>query len=201
MDITGALKRLHQEDLVQALGGVSLLKYQQDGGPSLADVAGVLREHTARPLEALSRLRDWQILNCLIGNWDGHGKNLALLYEPGEPVPSLAPFYDLVAIEFLNLVKPGSWARDMALAVGEHAVPEKIGRSDWEAFAGDLGMPPRRVLARVEELAETLPGIAADVRDAFAENHGDEAIYYQLVESVRRRCKWTLQSIGTRRPS
>ena len=84
-DADGRLTRLHQEDLLQALGLSATLKYQRDGGPSVGDVAEVLREHTAHPAEALASLRDWQILNCLIGNWDGHGKNLALLYAPARP--------------------------------------------------------------------------------------------------------------------
>ena len=64
-DATGRLTRLHQEDLLQALGLAAALKYQRDGGPSLGDAAALLRAHTARPAEALARLRDWQILNCL----------------------------------------------------------------------------------------------------------------------------------------
>ncbi len=95
----------------------------------------LLPAHTARPAEALAQLRDWQILNCLIGNWDDHGKNLALLYGPGQAVPTLAPFYDLISIEFLNLLRPGTWARDMAFAIGEHHEPERITRSDWLTFA------------------------------------------------------------------
>lgn len=77
-DADGRLRRLHQEDLLQALGRSAAIKYQRDGGPSLGDAAELLREHAARPVEALARLRDWQIFNCLVGNWDGHAKNLAL---------------------------------------------------------------------------------------------------------------------------
>lgn len=196
---SGQLLRLHQEDIVQALGLSSLLKYQSDGGPALSDVAHLLRAHTARPVEALAHLRDWQVFNCLIGNWDGHGKNLALLYEPGEVTPSLAPFYDLVAIELLNLVRPNTYARDLAFAVGSHYVPEQITRADWEALARDLGMPARRVLARLEEWALQLPDICRAARAAFAAEHGDEAVYDKLEESVRRRCKWTLNSLAGRK--
>ena len=189
------LQRLHQEDVIQALGFATLLKYQQDGGPSIRDVAELLRAHTARPIESLACLRDWQIFNYLIGNWDGHGKNIALLYEPGEAVPVLAPFYDLVAIEFFNLLRPGTWSRDMAFFIGENRIPERVSRVDWETFARDLGMPPRRLLDRVGELAGQLSDFARDSRQAFAENFGDEPVYDQLVESVRRRCQWLLDSV------
>lgn len=194
-DAGGRRRRLHQEDLLQALGEPTALKYQRDGGPSISQVADLLREHVARPAEALGILRDWQMFNYLVGNWDGHGKNLALLYAFGEGVPVLAPFYDLVAIEFLNLVRPQSWSRDMAFQIGEHHVPEQVTRADWEHFARDLRMPPKRVLARLEELAQQLPDIAAQARVHFAELHGIEPVLEKLEESIRRRCRWTMNSV------
>ena len=196
--VDGRLRRLHQEDLLQALGLSAILKYQRDGGPSIGDVADLLRAHAARPAEALGRLRDWQILNCLVGNWDGHGKNLALLYAPGQTVPTLAPFYDLISIEFLNLLRPGTWARDMAFSIGEHHEPERITRSDWQTFARELGMPPRRLLDRVGELASDMPCLARAARETFAQVQGDAQAYDRLEEAVRRRCRWTLESLDAR---
>ena len=200
-DASGNLIRLHQEDLLQAIGESTIFKYQHDGGPSIKDVAEVLRENTAWPINALSHLRDWQIFNYLIGNWDGHGKNLALLYAPDQAVPILAPFYDLVAIEFLNLVRPGPWSRDMSFFIGEHYMPEQITRADWVAFAKDLGMPPKRLLERLEELAAYLPEVAGNAHQAFTETHGDELVYDRLKESVSRRCRWTLNSVFANRPA
>lgn len=194
-DPSGAERRLHQEDVMQALGLPGSLKYQKDGGPCLADVATLLRARTARPAEALARLRDWQMLNCLVGNWDGHAKNLALLYPEGQSVPVLAPFYDLVAIEFLNLVRPGSWARDLAFSIGGSYVPERITKEDWEEFAKDLGMPPKRVLERLEELAVRLPAVAIEFCGAFAREHDDGPVHDRLGESVGRRCGWVLKSV------
>jgi serine/threonine-protein kinase HipA len=189
---TGRMRRIHQEDLLQALGEPTVLKYQQDGGPGLERVADLLRAHVAQPARALGLLRDWQMFNYLVGNWDGHGKNLALLYLPGETVPVLAPFYDLVAIECLNLVRPGSFSRTLSFFIGEHGVPEKVTRADWELFARQLGMPPKRVLARLEEVAQDMPDAAGAARRAFAEAHGDAPLLDRFEESVRRRCKWTL---------
>ncbi|OGT35330.1 MAG: hypothetical protein A2W28_03460 [Gammaproteobacteria bacterium RBG_16_51_14] len=200
-DASGNLIRLHQEDLLQALGVPTIFKYQHDGGPSIKEVAEVLRENTARPIDALSHLRDWQIFNYLIGNWDGHGKNLALLYAPDQAVPALAPFYDLVAIEFLNLVRPGTWSRDMAFSIGDHHEPERITRADWVVFAKDLGMPPKRVLGRLEELATCLPEIAGKTLQAFTETHDIEVVSDRLEESIRRRCHWTLNSVFANRPA
>ena len=161
-------------------------------------MAELLRAHAARPAEALASLRDWQIFNCLIGNWDGHGKNLALLYAPGQAVPTLAPFYDLISIEFLNLLRPGTWSRDMAFSIGERDEPERITRSDWLGFARELGMPPKRLLDRLGELASEMPAVARAARGAFAQTHGDAPAYDRLEEAVHRRCRWTLESLHER---
>lgn len=194
-DASGNFVRLHQEDILQALGHTSIFKYQHGGGPSIGEIAELLRKYTARPIESLSCLRDWQIFNFLIGNWDGHAKNLALLYTPGESVPTLAPFYDLVAIEFFNLLSPGYWAREMAFNIGEHNVPERITRLDWQAFAKDIGMPPKRLLARLEELALVLPDVADAALQAFRHGYANEEVHEQLLEMVRRRCHWALNSV------
>lgn len=191
----GTLHRLHQEDLLQTLGLPSMMKYQREGGPSLAQVADILRAHTDRPAIHIARLRDWQMFNCLIGNWDGHAKNLALLYPPDSAVPELAPFYDLVAIEFLNRLRPGTWSRDMAFDVGTQVEPERITRAEWQQFAKDLGMPPRPTLARLEELALRLPEVAAELSEAFAAEQFYDPALEQFRESVKRRCRWVLNSV------
>ncbi|MBB5021346.1 type II toxin-antitoxin system HipA family toxin [Desulfurispira natronophila] len=195
-DSKGRLVRLHQEDILQALGMPVSMKYQSDGGPSIAQIGELLRQHLDRPAIALSQLRDWQICNFLIGNWDGHAKNLALLYTPGSAAPTLAPFYDLVAIEFLNQLTPGSYARDMALFVGSEKNPERITKAQWEEMARQLSMPPKPLLQRVRELAEQLPGIATACREEFAREHGDRALYDKLVGMVRKRSRWTLKTMA-----
>ncbi len=74
-------------------------------------------------------------------------------------------------------------------------MPEQITRADWVAFAKDLGMPPKRLLERLEELATYLPDVAGNAVQSFSEVHGIEVVYDKLEESVRRRCRWTLNSV------
>lgn len=98
---TGSVARLHQEDTCQALGididrNERRAKYQEFGGPSWRDVAGLLTRHAgeAAPAE-LRRLLSTAVFTQVIGNGDAHGKNLALLHtQPGTVV--LAPLYDTV---------------------------------------------------------------------------------------------------------
>jgi serine/threonine-protein kinase HipA len=193
---SGLLVRLHQEDMAQALGYPSSRKYEEDGGPSLTDIATLLRQRTAEPIRDVARLRDWQLFNYFVGNYDGHAKNLALLYRRGSTVPVLAPFYDLVALEFLYRIGI-RYARKLAFLVGGRSVPEEIRRRDWEGFARQLGIPPKRLLLRVSELALRLPALAQETRAAFAARFGDNQVLDRFEETIRDRCRWTLGSMGT----
>jgi serine/threonine-protein kinase HipA len=90
----GSVQRLHQEDFCQATGVLPDKKYQEDGGPSLARIAGILQAVApATDVEALLRA---VVLNVLIGNGDAHAKNFSLLHHPPGAL-GLAPLYDLMS--------------------------------------------------------------------------------------------------------
>lgn len=96
----GGLRRVHQEDICQALGvnpqsNQGRGKYEGYGGPGLAQVARLLDRHARSPQQELTRLVRAVAFNTIIGNGDAHAKNLSLLHtEPG--VIELAPLYDTV---------------------------------------------------------------------------------------------------------
>lgn len=100
VDADGALARIHQEDVCQALGHDSeanqrRAKYEHGGGPGLAAMAGLLDRYAADPVAELTRLVRAVTFNTVIGNADAHAKNLSLLHRvPG--VVELAPLYDTV---------------------------------------------------------------------------------------------------------
>jgi serine/threonine-protein kinase HipA len=96
-DVTAdPIRRLHQEDMCQALGRPANAKYQAEGGPTVAETVGLLRSCSTVPRRDLPTF--WRALafNWLIGNCDAHGKNFSLLYYDGG-FPTLAPLYDLVS--------------------------------------------------------------------------------------------------------
>ena len=192
-DNQGNLVLRHQEDMLQALGLPPAFKYQSQGGPSLRDIAALLRARALRPDSDIATLADWQMLNFLLGNWDGHAKNLALLYQPGAEAPSLAPFYDLVSIEYLNALG-AHWDRDMGFWVGERNGPDRIRRQDWERLAEDLGMQPNRLLDRLEDFAARLPGITEQAVEDFIATHGEPQVHRQLTRTVQKRCRRLLGS-------
>ncbi|MBN8868246.1 MAG: HipA domain-containing protein [Solirubrobacterales bacterium] len=95
----GRVRRLHQEDICQALGVDPMVgervKYESHGGPGLKDVAKLLDDYADDAQRELDRLVEAVTFTVLIGNADQHGKNLSLLHGPDGEV-SLAPLYDTV---------------------------------------------------------------------------------------------------------
>jgi serine/threonine-protein kinase HipA len=100
VDGDGTVRRVHQEDLCQALGidprgARGRAKYQDAGGPTFRQAAALLDAFAAAPEAELDRLVAIATYTVLIGNADAHGKNLALLHDTAETV-TLAPLYDTV---------------------------------------------------------------------------------------------------------
>jgi serine/threonine-protein kinase HipA len=179
------LERLHQEDFCQAQGIVSELKYQKEGGPSLKQCFGLLREVSSAPVIDLARLLDAVIYNYLVGNNDAHGKNFSPLYkkqENGNLEIRLSPLYDIVSTAYYPEL-----SRDMAMKLGREYSSEKIMPRDFEQLAEEAGLGKAQVKRRVPELAETVTGALAKIEIAHPTAEKVAAL-------IRERCDKALNS-------
>jgi serine/threonine-protein kinase HipA len=93
VDLAGTVERIHQEDLCQATGTPPKKKYQDDGGPSLRQIAGILQAYDP---DSLPRLLRAVTLNVIVGNGDAHAKNYSLLHARSGAI-KLAPLYDVMS--------------------------------------------------------------------------------------------------------
>jgi serine/threonine-protein kinase HipA len=155
------LERLHQEDFCQALGIVSEMKYQKEGGPSLKQCFALLREVSNTPVIDLSRLLDAVIFNYLVGNNDAHGKNFSLLYRGiaiTDMQVSLSPLYDSLSTVYYPEI-----SRTMAMKLGGEYSSEKVMPRNFEQFAEEAGlakpMVKRRVMEVIEAILSALPAL------------------------------------------
>jgi serine/threonine-protein kinase HipA len=185
-DAHGSVRRLHQEDFCQALGLPPTRKYESEGGPSFADCYRLVLEHSREPLPDARSLLTWLAFNAVVGNADGHAKNLSLLRHDDGAL-RLAPFYDLVSTACYRLVD-----RRLAMRVGDRAEPGQIRGSDWRQLAGQIGVGPRFLLDRVAELATRLPELAEEVA-AELEGH---PIVQMLLPRLRKQSRRTLELLG-----
>ena len=179
-DDNPTLERLHQEDFCQALGFVSEMKYQMEGGPSLKQCFALLRDLSSTPVIDLARLLDAVIFNYLAGNNDAHGKNYSLLYKPlekGGRETMLSPLYDIVSTVYYP-----DLSRDMAMKIGKEYSSENVTAKDFEQLAEEAGLGKALVRRRVPELADTVIASLAKVQIA-------NATAEKVAALIRERCE------------
>ncbi len=184
--------RLHQEDFCQALGIPPEHKYQNEGGPDLAQCFELLRRATRPSAPHLLRLLDAVVFNALIGNHDAHGKNFSLLYNTGSSglTATLAPMYDALC----TAVYPGLTAK-MAMKLGSKYKFDEVMARHWEQFAREAGLSPAQVRKRILDLAARLPSLAQRTHTQFQAQGMDHPILSGIVSLVAQRCEQTTRRL------
>ena len=130
------VERIHQEDFCQALRVPFDRKYQFEGGPDLRRMVDFLNRTSTDAAADIERLLLWEAFNFLIGNSDGHAKNVSILYSDRH---RLAPAYDLVCTEMFGL------AQELGQAIGDEYLPRLIRASHWLRELDHLGLNRRRL--------------------------------------------------------
>ncbi len=156
----GGVRRLHQEDLCQALGLWRTSKYESDGGPGLRELADLVARADRRPdaREAFARA---VMFNLVAAGTDAHAKNYALLHVGTRS--ALAPQYDLVSAAFL--LRPQEVWHDGRLAMrlgGEYRL-KAVAPRHLERAAEDLGVDGGWLVDVVGEYATAFPDAVRDV--------------------------------------
>ncbi len=179
------VERLHQEDFCQALGYSRAQKYEAEKGPAFTDCVSLLREESAVPIEDVSQLNQWLIINVLAGNSDGHSKNLALLQDQVNPNRwRLAPFYDLVCTGAIERID-----RKLAFSIGGQNDPENLTRIHWEREAEACNLRRSTLAELAGEWAERLPSITRELQAEFKHAHQHVAALQRVLRVVEQRCR------------
>jgi len=184
--------RLHQEDFCQALGIEANLKYEESGGPSLADIWHVLRDHSRSPAMDGRQLLRWTGFNFLLGNADAHAKNIALLYSEDGSV-RLAPFYDLLC----TAIYPGLDQR-LALRLGGERHPDRLRRQHWEHLAEELQITVKAVLGELQRLVEQIEPTAESLAKDYVSRYDCSETMVAILDIVRRRTSRAWAFLGGR---
>lgn len=184
--------RLHQEDFCQALGIVSEHKYQNEGGPGLAQAFALLRSATRPSAPHTLKLLDYVVFNALIGNHDAHGKNFSLLYTPAGAV--LTPLYDALC----TAVYP-TLTEKMAMRIGGKYKFSEVMARHWEQFALDAALSPAQVKKRILDIARRLPDVARATQAALQSQGNGHPIIEQIVTLIEQRCALTIRRLTTQK--
>ena len=146
--VDGHLTRLHQEDFCQMLSVDPEIKYEEDGGPTVAACVETLRRLHV-PVNGLLLFFDLLIFNVLIGNADAHGKNYSVFYHKGRP--NVAPLYDAVSTLVYPELSPAA-----AMSIGGETALAKLTREHFVRLATDCRISPKLVLARLDGLCDKI---------------------------------------------
>lgn len=148
-------QRIHQEDLCQALGIHPAAKYQNENGPSPADIAAMFR-HTMQfqaAYNAANRFADGLIYNWVIGGTDAHAKNYSVLLDGRDAL--LAPLYDIAsALPYDDIHFPKA---KLAMKIGKHYKIAAINAKSWQQLADDLSIAADDLIERARQLALAVP--------------------------------------------
>ena len=144
------LKRVVQYDFCQLFGKTSDRKYQQDGGPGLVDCASLIKKYSFDAANDMKSLVQWLFFNLMVGNYDGHAKNLSINKIDGKFY--LSPFYDLMSTQVYKGI-----SSNLAMSVNGQYEAGQIGAKEITGFCEDLNLQRGYVIKIAEDLFEKLP--------------------------------------------
>jgi serine/threonine-protein kinase HipA len=182
-DQGAGLRRVHQEDLGQALGVPPSAKYQKAADPttpSLRRVARVLADHSPAPVTELPRLLDQVVASLVVGNCDQHVKNLSVVLDR-EQGARLAPAYDVVATEALGVETV------LSLSVGGEYLLEDVTGDAIDEEAASWGMGRRAVRRRRADVLDQLDAALGPAADAVRAEAGEHAVLDAAESGARAR--------------
>ena len=174
------ITRVHQEDLCQITGRRPSAKYQAKGGPTLRDLANVIRRYSSTPDIDLQAALTMSVANVCLGNGDAHGKNFALLFD-ANGVRRLAPFYDVVSTDVYPALTP-----TFSMTFGHAERASDLSARDIDRVARDFAVSLSLVRTAVAAVTTTLPKVLDDVLDGVEREIGVASPVLQRLSALVR---------------
>ncbi|WP_026460102.1 HipA domain-containing protein [Schaalia suimastitidis] len=145
------VRRVHTEDLLQAMGRPAHAKYDLGAIPVLTFIRKTLGQSQA--MEFIRMLA----FNVSIGNADAHAKNYSLMLDDD---PRLAPLYDAVPTMLWS-----QFTTRLAMRIGSASHAYAVTRRDWMHLADRVSLPVDEV---VEIATRTAQGVRHHAQEAWS---------------------------------
>lgn len=176
--------RLHQEDFCQALALVPAVKYENEGGPGIADCGDLIRRHSAAPARDVLAFLRALLFNFLIGNNDAHSKNYSLLLD-GPGSIRMAPLYDLLSIAAIQ-----GASRNLAMKYGGEKRVSYLRRRHLRRLADELTVKgplvERNALSMIERVVPAVQDARRSLPAGFQEAETLDQIEGMISERAKR---------------
>lgn len=185
VSVDGTIRRLHQEDMCQALGFPPTAKYENERGPGAKPIIDVLRTYSSHPVDDVWTFVEALAFNWMIGGTDAHAKNYSVLIGSGGQV-RLAPLYDVAStllydFDFKKL--------RLAMKIGGKYRLDEISLRHWGKLASSLRLDEEEVFARCRDLADRLPDALADVIRAAHRDGLNRRVLKRLADALTGRAR------------
>lgn len=181
------LVRLPQEDLCQALGRASALKYESDGGPGILDVMNLLRG-AAHSEENRARFMKSVFLFWVLGAIDGHAKNFSIFIGPSGRY-ELTPLYDVISAYPLADKREMEWKKiKMAMSLAgtrRHYRWDNVQMRYWLSTANQCYFPESDMRTIIEEVFDELELVIARVEKSLPKDF-PEKIATSIFSGMRK---------------
>ena len=184
------LKRLHQEDFCQAMGLSHELKYQADGGPSLKACFDLVRSYSANPIKDFQQLMQWVFFNYLIGNMDGHAKNLSFIYQAKQI--RLAPFYDMLCTNIYD-----NLSQKLAMKIGGENRSEWIMERHWKRFAEEIKVSHPILKKRLLDFCLKVTSKIDNTYEDFINRYQQNSLLEDITAALKKRSAITLKQFNS----
>ena len=182
--VSGVLHRVHQEDMCQALSIPPTHKYQNEGGPGIRDIVGLLKTYSTKPEEDVTTFLDSVVFNWLIAGTDAHAKNYALLIGAGGRV-RLAPLYDVASV--LPYDDIDTDRVKVSIKIGGEYRLRNIRPYHWRKLAGELRIDPDKTIQRVSGFSAQLADHISAVKRQMTKEGLDHPVIARLADDLTER--------------
>ena len=188
-------RRLHQEDLCQALGVPPDMKYQADGGPAPADITALFRQESTDWRDDIRRFLDALIFNWAIAGSDAHAKNYSVRLDRG--LVRMTPLYDLISYLPYGDGLP-HWKMQTAMKTGgrDYSLRKANTPRAWTRLADQLGLDVAETVEQARLMMERTPAAVADAIDAMSPEDRQPREVYDLNRLVKVRAADVLKEFG-----
>ncbi len=187
-------KRIHQEDLCQALGESAANKYQNEGGPGARAIVDLLQTYSSAAGQDTATFIDALALSWLMAATDAHAKNYSILITTGGQI-RLAPLYDIASVlpyaPFdVNRVR-------LAMKIGGKYRLRQVGLPEWRKLAAELKWDSDALVGRITRMAQAIPDHLAEVGAEAGAAGLTHPIVGRLISRLTGRSRLCAKQLGS----
>lgn len=173
------IRRIQQEDFCQALGILSIHKYQNEGGPGFKQCFELIK-NTSHPAIDINTLASLLVFNFLVGNVDAHGKNFSLLHQESSEI-SLTPVYDIICTRIYPEL-----STKMAMKIGSQYEADKVMPRHWEELCNNINFNFLKLKNIIRKQAEDILIILEANKGDYIEATRNEMVVDKIIDYLNK---------------